>query len=192
MIEKQLKKSLKEKFDPAMIQAELTSELLEKSSQFIIDNQSYPYDNKEPIFYRYGPNSQQKPTAKCPSCRVKFLNRNEMHYCSFCGYSNHEKCVKKTRVYPQAPIDPESGKRTLRGPICRLCDRKFFIQEKVNATMKLIEVQNLALVSNLKNLDNQKEEATRELVEEQDTNLYTQSTLQEAEEQLVNLNKELE
>ena len=59
-----------------------------------------------------------------------------MHFCEFCGYSNHEKCVKKTRIYPQAPKDPETNRRSLRGKICRLCDRKFFVQEKVAATMK--------------------------------------------------------
>ena len=66
----------------------------------MIGNLQHRYDHSEGIFFRNGPNKNQNAIAKCPSCRTQFKNRNEMVYCTFCGNSNDEKCVTKTRLYP--------------------------------------------------------------------------------------------
>ena len=104
--------------------------LEEKSSKFKLNGYTHSYDHKDPIFFRDGPLGEKKAIKKCPSCRHEFADRGEMRFCSFCGNANDEKCMKKTRLYPLAPKDDE-GNLTARGPICRLCDRKFHVRSDV-------------------------------------------------------------
>ena len=75
-----------------------------------------------------------------------------MIFCTFCGYSNDEKCMQKTRLFPESIKDPMTCRPTVRGPICKLCDRKFMVREKVNKVDKEIKAAKLSLVQMLKNL----------------------------------------
>ena len=73
-----------------------------------------------------------------------------MHFCTFCGYSNDAKCVKKTRIYPLAPED-ENGERA-RGKICKLCDRKFMVRKDVDEIKKLFKAAKMSLENGLERL----------------------------------------
>lgn len=68
-----------------------------------------------------------------------------MVFCTFCGLSACQDCTKKTRIYPKSDKDPETGKQSLRGVICKLCDRKFFIRDIVSRSMQQIETFNNVL-----------------------------------------------
>ena len=127
--------------------------LLQQSRRFMVGHVEFTFDNDEPIFFRAGPNLSQKSIKKCPSCRHPFKNKNEMVYCTYCGLSNCKPCATKTRIYPNSQVDHETGKRTERGTICKLCDRKFFIKDIVRASSKEIATQNIAIKAIKKNLD---------------------------------------
>ena len=141
--------------------------LLEQSRKFQLCDREFTFDNNEPIFFRSGPNLNQKPIKKCPSCRKQFQNKGEMVFCTYCGHSNCKECSKKTRIYPNSQIDHETGKRTERGTICKLCDRKFHIKDIVQATSKLIEVQNISIKAIQKNLDKQCNDTQIEIGEDE-------------------------
>ena len=98
------------------------------------------YNHEDPIFYRQGPidESKYQSIKKCPSCRYQFTSRREMVYCTFCGLSNDEKCMKRTRYFPMSPIDQNTKLHTARGPICKLCVHKFYVHEEVCKAIKTI------------------------------------------------------
>ncbi len=81
-----------------------------------------------------------------------------MVICSFCGFSNDAKCVQKRRIYPNQPKDA-NGERTESGPICKLCDRKFFAHDKVDVVLKMIQASKISLVQGIKRLESQGNEA---------------------------------
>lgn len=66
----------------------------------MLGSQPQRYNHMEKIFFLDAPFKKQEPTQKCPSCRYKFTDRKEMVFCTFCGYSNDDKCMQKTRLYP--------------------------------------------------------------------------------------------
>ena len=78
-----------------------------------------------------------------------------MVYCTFCGLSNCKDCTKKTRIFPNSQPDPETGKRTKRGTICKMCDRKFFVKSIVQVTSKQISVQTSTIADTKKKLQRQ-------------------------------------
>ena len=116
---------------------------------------NHSYNHLEKIFFLKGPidQSQYQATKKCPSCRYQFSDRNEMVFCTFCGYSNDEKCVQRTKYYPQAAQDPATGKPSMRGKICRLCTHKFFVREKVSEVVQQINATKVSMVVGLQNLE---------------------------------------
>ena len=75
-----------------------------------------------------------------------------MVYCTFCGLSNDEKCVRKTRIYPNQEDDSADKQR---GPICKLCDRKFLLHKEVEKVRQLISVSKLSLAEGIKRLETQ-------------------------------------
>mmetsp|Transcript_11911 Transcript_11911/g.15189 ORF Transcript_11911/g.15189 Transcript_11911/m.15189 type:complete len:86 (+) Transcript_11911:347-604(+) len=84
-----------------------------------------------------------------------------MVFCTFCGYSNDAKCMKKTRIYPCAASDRNGDKE--RGPICKLCDRKFLVLKDVSEIKKLFEVAQISLVNGLERLAEKGQNAQKTL-----------------------------
>ena len=58
--------------------------------------------------------------------------------------------MKKTRIYPCA--QPDANGERQRGPICKLCDRKFLVKKDVDEIKKLFEVAQISLTSGLARL----------------------------------------
>lgn len=168
-------------FDPEQVHAELLEMLKKKSSKFMMGGRSHTYTHEDPIFFRQGPieNAQQKATKKCPSCHHVFQDRGEMVFCSFCGNSNDSKCMQKTKIYPHAAKDPETGKPTQRGPICKVCTHKFFVRERVNKVVQQINAAKVSMSQGLINLEKQGLEAKTLCQQEQDNNLDTDHKIQE-------------
>lgn len=75
--------------------------------------------------------------------------------CTFCGFGACENCSKKKRFYPGSDI--KNGLHELRGTICKLCDRKFFIRKLVDKTSKEINANKNAIdsIKNNKNKNKQ-------------------------------------
>lgn len=96
-----------------------------------------------------------------------------MVFCTFCGYSGDEKCLTKTRIYPQ------SNQEDHRGPICKLCDRKFLVHKEVEKVYDLIHVSKITLVSSLTKLEKNGIDAKFLLKEEDSSNTYMQKELEE-------------
>lgn len=80
---------------------------------------------------------------KCLPCDFQFLDKKQMVFCQFCGLSACQDCTKKTRIFAMSTAD-HTGKRE-RGIICKLCDRKFFIKEMMQKSIKEIEMQNVVI-----------------------------------------------
>lgn len=106
-----------------------------------------------------------------------------MVFCTFCGYSNDEKCVQKTRLYPESAKDHDTGRPSQRGSICKLCDHKFMVREKVLKVEKEIKVSKISLVEMLKNLGNQGTEAKSQIHQEEESNEYILTKITEMEEE---------
>ena len=68
-----------------------------------------------------------------------------MTMCTFCGYGACDNCSKKKRFYPQSDI--KNNLHELRGQICKLCDRKFFIRKMVDVTRREIDANQYAISS---------------------------------------------
>ena len=80
-----------------------------------------------------------KAIESCRSCKYKFKDKKEMVKCTFCSYGGCKDCTKKTRYFPDSRQD--GGVHELRGTICKLCDRKFFIHKQVSQTNKDIDMR---------------------------------------------------
>ena len=94
-----LNSSIEIQFDPDKVNRELIELLNKRSATFHVGGFSHNYSHEDPVFFRDGPlpSSQQQAIKKCPTCRYEFQNRDEMVFCTFCGFSNDAKCVKRTR-----------------------------------------------------------------------------------------------
>ena len=95
-----LNSSIPLQFDPSKVEQDLIKLLKTKSSKFRMGNHEADFKHEEGIFFLSGPIGTEKAIKKCPSCQYVFSNRGEMVYCTFCGNSNDEKCMRKTRIYP--------------------------------------------------------------------------------------------
>lgn len=140
--------------DPEQVNSELFELLKSKSSKFIMGGRSHTYNHEDPIFFRTGPieDSQKKAIKKCPSCHHTFSSRDEMVFCTFCGHANDSKCLQKTKIYPQAALDADTGKPTQRGPICKVCTHKFFVRERVKKVVISINAAKVSMQQGLINL----------------------------------------
>ena len=77
--------------------------------------------------------------------------------------------------------NPQTGKPSKRGPICRVCVHKFMVREKVLEVVSQINATKVSMVQGLKNLASQGIEAKSQLHQEQDTNEYTLTQIKETE-----------
>lgn len=105
-----LNPSMQVNIDADVVESELNQLLLEKASTFMMGGTTHRYNHMDKIFFLSRPVNQQDSTQKCPSCRYKFSDRKEMVFCTFCGYSNDDKCVQKTRLYPESARDHDTGR----------------------------------------------------------------------------------
>ena len=184
--------ALEAHFNPEKVEADLLRVLEQKSSNFVMGLHSHTYSHTDPIFSLTGPiaESQRQAIKKCPSCRHEFSNRGEMVFCTFCGRSNDEKCLKKTRIYPQAPPG-QGGKPAARGKICKLCDRKFRVHVEADKAYRLIQTQKLVVTDGLRKLQSKGKMAKDEINLEGEANTFTQRQIQEVDEDLEHMTKEL-
>jgi len=113
-----------------------------------------------------------------------------MVFCTFCGCSCDEKCLRKTRIYPHAPID-DFGKQTLRGPICKLCDRKFYINKEVCDLYELIKGAKKTLQNSLLELASKGQETKQELQEESSKSNYTAEQISAVDNDILEMRKEI-
>ena len=91
--------------------------------------------------------------------------------------------MQRTRYYPRAIEDPETGKPSARGPICRLCTHKFFVWEGVNETHKHINATKISMVEGQKRLIIAGSEAKNEVHDEEDANQFQAQKIEEAEQE---------
>jgi len=148
--------STQEHFDPEQEFDNLIEILKKKSSVFYLKEVKCNYEHEDRIFFLSGPNQDKKSIKKCPSCLYAFQNSKEMVYCTFCGHSNDEKCMKKSRIYPNSHAQE-------RGPICKLCDRKFLVHKQVADKYDYIKVAKKSLVDSISKLEKQGSAANAEL-----------------------------
>lgn len=105
----------------------------------------FTYEQDDPIFMLNKPNPEQNPQQTCLPCGTPFGKKDEQTICQFCGRGCCKNCTQKSRPFPLAPKDP-SGMR-LRGPCCKLCDRKFLLRNLMDKTQKMMEVQNMSITA---------------------------------------------
>lgn len=117
-------------------------DLLEKSKFFFIKDLKFEFKPEDKIFVLSGKVGPTKSLKRCLPCDFAFKTKKQMVFCEFCGCSACESCTKRTRIFPACNIDPEVGRRTERGVICKLCDRKFLVKGMVQNSIKLIEMQS--------------------------------------------------
>lgn len=166
------------------------AELLKKSSKFMIGEREHTFNLDEAIFLKQGPSEKQKKKEKCPTCRYVFTSSSEMLFCEFCSLSNCHNCLKKTRLFPKGPKDAE-GNRTLRGKICKLCDRKFFILAHVEDSLKKIDGRNVTIWKLKNDLKSNGQETKEQLHEDEDKAQSVAQLLQESETQLQGLHQQI-
>lgn len=87
-----------------------------------------------------------KDIPNCKSCRKELKKQTDKTMCTFCGYACCPECTIKTRPYPLSALD-SNKKRSLRGTICKMCDRKFFVKSLVDTKMKQIETNKVSISS---------------------------------------------
>ena len=141
---------LTEQFQPQKIETELCMDLEEQSKIFILDNREHTYYHHEHIFNLAQPVNRERPQTICASCGYDV--KGGPYFCTFCGDQTNETCLKKTRLYPEGPPDPETGKKTLRGRICKVCDYKFILRESVKDAYKMIGSSKEEMAANLRKI----------------------------------------
>ena len=109
-----------------------------------------------------GPVERQRRHSVCQSCGSDIAENDEPVFCTFCGNQNDAQCLKKTRLYPRGSKNSE-GKLTERGKICKVCDYKFLMRDKVKHTYLLIETSKQDIVGKLRILQEDGTEAKAEL-----------------------------
>lgn len=124
--------------------------LLQQSRTFIVNSIEHKYEDNDPIFFMREPNGKRTQLQQCYTCEEAFKNSKEMNFCQFCGNANCKPCSTKTRFFFMD--DMTSGER-VRGKICRLCDRKFYLRGAVSGTIKLIDMQQQTLQMLQKQVD---------------------------------------
>ncbi len=97
---------------------------------FKIGSLKFDFDSQEPIFFRKQAEKTLNAKNACRSCRYVFKDKKEMILCTFCGYGVCENCAKKKRPFPLSEV--KNNLHDLRGTVCKLCDRKFYIKKIVD------------------------------------------------------------
>ena len=69
-----------------------------------------------------------------------------MQLCTFCGYGACENCAKKKRPFPLSEV--KNNLHDLRGTVCKLCDRKFYIKKIVDKAKIEIDAKAQYITSN--------------------------------------------
>ena len=92
-----------------------------------VANEAYSamvYDVNDPIFDLSKPVGRKILSTNCSYCSYK-CDRNDMHFCEFCGTQICRLC-KKTRRFPQS-----CPKERMFGAACKMCVKKLYIREMV-------------------------------------------------------------
>ena len=113
-----------------------------------------------------------------------------MVFCTFCGFSNCAKCIKKTKIYPCAPVGG-NGERE-RGPICKLCDRKFMVKKDVDEIKVLFDAAQKSLTHGLARLAEKGQNAQKTMNQEDQKSEYTLKQIDEVKEKAAQTRKEIE
>lgn len=131
--------------------------LLNASKKFKVKDLTFEYVEGDPVLFCREPSQMRKQRQDCLSCAKKFEKNKDMNYCDFCGTANCADCVKKTRYfYSDVKDEDKEGKggfwasleaKKHRGKICNLCSRKFYINNLLCSSFKLIDAQDKALQS---------------------------------------------
>lgn len=139
--------------------------LIEDSRKFVIGDREFVFNEDERIFFMEGPidpsNYHNTPDG-CNTCGEKWKKASDLQesHCDFCGISNCKKCLRKQRNFKEIIGGLNRSQRgpNKRGMICKLCDRKFFIKQMVQGTLKDITAHNTFLASALNQQENFKKE----------------------------------
>ena len=92
-----------------------------------------PFNERDPIFALAEPYPNQTKTPECATCKTfVFKKDKQIIYCQFCGFSNCKDCALKDRPFPNG--NPDARGKLPRGPVCKLCDRKFFVKQLTEET----------------------------------------------------------
>lgn len=127
----------------------------------MIGDREFEFDENDPIFYVQRPkNSSEYHNTNdgCNTCGTAWVKTSDLQnsHCHFCGISNCKNCMKKTRKFYQDRRSSFANQQNpgesdvLRGKICKVCDRKFFIKGMVQESSKQIKAQNLAIQNSLR------------------------------------------
>lgn len=110
-------------------------------------------------------------------------------FCTFCGNQNDAPCLKKTRLYPRGPKNSQE-RLTERGKICKVCDYKFLMRDKVKHTYMLIENSKHDIVGKLRMLQEGGIEAKTELRQDGQQLESTERQIRELEKSSAEIQKE--
>ena len=80
------------------------------------------YDENDPIFFLSKPIDRKILSTNCSYCTEK-CDRNDMHFCEFCGQQICKKC-KKTRRFPKS-----KPCKKMFGAACKMCVKKLVIRD---------------------------------------------------------------
>ena len=73
-----------------------------------IGKNKFQLNDKDPIYFRNGPNRKQVRTGACVSCIDHIFESNsKIQFCQFCGQNNCEECLYKERMFPRGRINAE-------------------------------------------------------------------------------------
>ncbi|CDW86581.1 UNKNOWN [Stylonychia lemnae] len=138
--------------------------MIDRSKFFFIDNRQFYFDDQDPIFIANGPAEQQQFLIgqTCNCCDQKVKNPKTAQYCEFCGEIFCKQCIIKSRPYPMNNEDYRN-----RGEVCKVCDRKFYIQKMVQSSRVNIDNSRFYIKDLQKQLT-KKENECQELDEEFD------------------------
>lgn len=108
---------------------ELVSNVKKQNEKFFIEIsdtnvQEFDYKFDDPIFTlseKVEPTGGAIKSATCTCCKDAFKSNKGIVYCHFCAQHFDAKCRSKEREFPN---DEEND-----GDICKICERKFYINE---------------------------------------------------------------
>ena len=136
----------------------------------MIGDREFVFVEDETILFMEGPidpQSHRNTPDGCNTCGEKWKKASDLtgSHCDFCGFSNCKKCLRKERNFQRptasnqrVALDKSGREKLLRGKICKVCDRKFFVSQMVQGTLKDIKTHNTVLASALTQQENFKRE----------------------------------
>ena len=110
-----------------------------KVATFKIGQSDFTYVESDPIFYSIGRKEGDQNNIGCNSCS-NAIKKGKFGICTFCTSRSCDNCIKKTKQYPLANANANGDKP--RGPICRLCDRKFLLKDLQKVWVKDFKAVN--------------------------------------------------